>query len=275
MNLSPASRVVGLRRLAALAASTVLAVAPALQAGPPAAQAGTGTIKGRLVWAGDAVPVPKVLVKKGDPAVKDPVCKADNIVSKDLTVDPATKGIADAFAYLLTPAKGFSDTEKPLVAAAEKALLAKTPAVVVDQIGCEYVPYATVVYKDQKLSFKSSDPVGHNVDFKPFNNGAINPMLPPNGKVDYPIKKGAERRPAAAVCSIHPWMKGFVFIVDNPFAVVTKDDGSFEITGVPAGKQQLVLWQSTKGFVTEGGNKGVTVEVPSGGTADVGEIKMK
>ena len=266
MNLSAASRIVGLRRLAALAASTVLAVAPALQAGPPPAQAGTGTIKGKLVWAGGAVPAPKILVKKGDPAVKDPVCKADDIVSKDLTVDPATKGIADAFAYLVNPSGDYS--------AAEKALLSKHPTVVIDQVGCEYIPYATVVYKDQKLTFKSSDPVGHNVDFKPFSNPAINPMLPPNGKVDYPIKK-AERRPAAAVCSIHPWMKGYVFIVDNPFAVVTKADGSFEITGVPAGKQQLVVWQSTKGYVTPNTSKGIAVEVPDGGTADVGSIMMK
>ena len=267
MNLSAASRVVGLRRLAALAASTVLAVAPALQAGPPAPEGQTtgGTIKGRLVWAGGPVPTPKVLVKKGDPAVKDPICKADDIVSKELTVDPATKGVADAFAYLVSPAGDYS--------AVEKALLAKNPAVVVDQVGCEYVPYATVVHKDQKLTFKSSDPVGHNVDFKTFNNGAINPMLPPNGSVPYPIKK-AEKRPAAAVCSIHPWMKGYVFIVDNPFAVVTKADGSFEITGVPAGKQQLIVWQSTKGFVTEGGNKGMVVDVPAGGTVDVGEIKL-
>jgi hypothetical protein len=61
-------------------------------------------------------------------------------------------------------------------------------------------------------------------------------MLPPNGKVEYKITK-AEKRPAAAVCSIHPWMKGYVLITDHPFAAVTKDDGSFEITGVPAGKQ--------------------------------------
>ena len=267
MKLSPASRMVGLRRLAALAASTFLAVAPALQAEPPTPQAGTGTIKGKLIWAAGPVPAPKIAVKKGDPNVKDAVCKANDIINRDIVVDPATKGVADAFAYLVKPAGDFS--------AAEKALLEKTPEVVVDQINCEYVPYATVVHKDQKLIFKSSDPVGHNVDFKPFSpmNPAINQMLAPNGKVAYAIKK-EERRPTAAVCSIHPWMKGWVFIVDNPFAVVTKPDGSFEIKGVPAGAQQLVLWQSTKGYVTEGGNKGMAVIVKSGETTDVGEIKI-
>ena len=41
-----------------------------------------------------------------------------------------------------------------------------------------------------------------------------------------------------------------------------------------AGAQQLVLWQSTKGYVTEGGNKGMAVTVKSGETTDVGEIKI-
>jgi hypothetical protein len=265
MNLSLASRVVGLRRLAAVAASTVLAVAPVLQAGPQPEQAGTGTIKGKLVWAGGAIPAPKVDVQKDDPKVKDPICKAKEIVSKELTIDPATKGVADGIAFLVNPTGDYS--------AAEKALLAKTPAVVVDQIGCEYIPYATVVHKDQKLTFKSSDAIGHNVDFKPFNNDPINPMLPPNGKVDFRIKK-AEKRPSKAVCSIHPWMVGWVFIADNPFAVVTKADGSFEITGVPAGKQQLVVWHSTKGYVTAGLARGMAVDVPAGGTVDVGAVML-
>jgi plastocyanin len=254
---------VGIRRLTALAASTLLAVSPVLYAGAPPQSAATGTIKGRLVWAAGPVPEPKV--EAGAANSKDPICKAKPIVSKDLTIDPDNKGVADAFAYLVSPSGDFSATEKDL--------LAKTPKVVVDQVGCEYVPYATVVHTGQKLTFKSSDPVGHNVDFKPFNGTPINPMLPPNGKYDYTIKK-AEKRPTPATCSIHPWMKGYVFIVDHPFAVVTKADGSFEISGVPAGEQHLVLWQSTRGYVTEGAAKGKAVTVKAGETTDVGEIKI-
>ncbi|MGC4002959.1 MAG: hypothetical protein QM811_07435 [Pirellulales bacterium] len=35
-------------------------------------------------------------------------------------------------------------------------------------------------------------------------------------------------------CSIHAWMKGYVAVVNHPWAVVTGPDGSFEIKGVPA-----------------------------------------
>ena len=142
-----------------------------------------------------------------------------------------------------------------------------------DQINCEYVPYVSVAHVDQKLVFKSSDPVGHNVDFKPFSNPPVNQMLAPNGKMAYAIKK-KETRPAAAICSIHPWMKGYVLILDHPFAVVTKKDGSFEIKDVPAGDQQLIVWQSNKGYATTGGGKGMAVTVKAGEAADVGEIKI-
>jgi hypothetical protein len=266
MKLSPAFRTVRVHRLAALAVSTLCALAPVLQAGPPARTTpadSTGTIKGRLVWAGGAIPAPKLAA--GAANAKDAVCKAKPIMDKDLVVDPETKGVANAFAYLVNPSGDFAE--------AEKALVAKTPQVIVDQINCEYVPYATVVHKNQKLTFKSSDPVGHNVDFKPFNGPAINPMLPPNGKYDYTIK-AAEKRPTKATCSVHPWMKGYVFIIDHPFAVVTKPDGSFEISGVPAGEQHLVLWESRNGYVTTGAAKGMSVTVKAGETTDVGEIKL-
>jgi plastocyanin len=270
MKLSPSFRSVGVRRLAALAASTFFAVtmAPTLQAGPPAEptqSAATGTIKGRLVWAGGDIPTPKV--EAAAAKSNDPVCKTKPIISKELTIDPDTKGVANGFAYLLAPTGDYSATEK--------ALLAKHPEVIVDQIGCEYVPYASVAVAGQKVLFKSTDPVGHNVMFKPFNsaNPSMNPMLPPNGSYTYSFKK-AEKLPTKAECSIHSWMAGYVLLVDHPFAVVTKADGSFEITGVPAGEQHLVVWHSTNGRVNEGGNKGMTVTVKAGETTDVGEFKV-
>jgi hypothetical protein len=269
MKLSPANPTVGarVRRLAALAASTLLAVAPALQAGPPAPRAETtGTIKGTLIWDGGAIPKPKVEDKAAKD--KDPVCRANPILNKDLTIDPKTKGIADGIVYLVNPTGDFSDTAK--------ALVEKHPEVVVDQVNCEYVPYASVVYKEQKLTFKSSDPVGHNVDFQPIGgaNPKINQMIPANGKpLDYKIK-AAEKRPTAATCSIHSWMKGYVFIADNPFATVTKPDGSFEIKDVPPGEQHLIVWQSSKGYVTPGLAKGMAVTVKAGETVDVGAIKL-
>jgi len=257
-----------LARIGALAASASMVIVPAsLQADPSKAPAAatTGTIKGRLVYAAGPIPTPKVEVKKDDPRVKDAICKVEEHVNRELVIDPATKGVANGFAYLVKPTGDY--------AATEKELLAKNPQVVFDQVHCEFIPYAAVVHKDQKLIFKSSDPVGHNIRFNSFANGGFNQMVPTNGQLTIPIKK-EERRPTPLECSIHPWMTGYFFIVDHPFAVVTKPDGSFEISGVPAGPQQLVVWQGKGGYATEGGNKGMKVEVKAGEVSDVGDVKI-
>ena len=253
-------------RAGALIASASVVVAPTLRANPPAAPAAEGgTIKGRLVFDGTPPPV-KVVVKKDDPKVKDPVCKQDDIFDKELVVDPATKGVGNAFAYLVKPAGNFK--------AYEESFLEKNPDVVIDQVGCEFLPYAAVIHKDQKVTFKSSDPVGHNVRFQTFNSGSVNQMLPPNGKMNFAVKK-EERRPTQVFCDIHPWMKSYFYVVDHPFAVVTKPDGSFEITGIPAGTQNLAIWQASRGYIAPGMAKGVEVKVKAGETVDLGDIKFK
>jgi hypothetical protein len=229
------------------------------------AQGNFGTIKGRLVWAGAEVPPAKNLVEVGA-APKDPsVCaKSQVIPDRSLLVDPKTKGIRYAFAYLNKPQGANPD--------AAKALVASTPEVLIDQKNCEFLPYVTAVYQQQSVVLKSSDPVNHNVRFSAFTNAPFNQILPPNGQVT--LKLVGERRPIPLNCDIHPWMKGFIMVFDHPFFAVTGEDGSFVIEGVPAGAQNLVVWQETKGYVTAGLARGQAVQIVAGKVTDVGEIKL-
>lgn len=246
------------------AASTPATVVHALAPSLPAQQ-GFGTIKGRLVWGGGAVPEPKVVVQKGDTNVKDAqVCAVTDLFDRSLVIDPQTKGIAHGFAYLPRP----TGTNPEAV----KAVLKAAPEVVVDQQNCEFIPYSTAMHQQQPITFKSSDPVGHNVRYSGFVNPARNIALPPNGALKAQLK--GERRPLQLNCDIHPWMKGWVFVFDHPFYAVTGEDGSFEITGVPAGTQNLVVWQETVGYATEGGARGMAVTVKPGEVVDVGEVKL-
>jgi plastocyanin len=227
-------------------------------------QAGYGTIKGRLVWGGAQPPELPPLVAKGDTNVKDAaVCAANGIADNSLVVDPASKGIRGGLAYLVRP-KGANPE-------AAKAILA-TPKVVMDQKNCEFIPRNLAVHKDQTVVFKSSDPVGHNVRYSGFSNTAANFTLPPNGEAEK--KLVAERLPLVVVCDIHPWMKGHVAVFDHPFFAMTGEDGSFEIRGVPAGTQNLVVWQERVGYVSAGGTRGQAVTVPANGVVDVGTITL-
>jgi hypothetical protein len=248
---------------AALVAALCVAGAGANEA---KAQGNYGTIKGRLVYDGDTTPPAKNLVEAGQ-ATKDPqVCaKSVAIASRELVVDEKTKGIRYAFAYLPKPEGTNVDAAKALVARAAK--------VEIDQKNCEFLPYVTAIIQDQPLVLKSTDPINHNVRFSAFVNAAFNQILPPNGQIE--VKLVAERRPIPLACDIHPWMKGYIMVFDHPFFAITGEDGSFEIQGVPAGEQKLIVWQETKGYVTEGKALGTPVQVKAGEVTDVGLIKMK
>lgn len=254
--------------LAVESSSPAIAAAPgaAAPAPVPPAQQGFGTIKGRLVWGGATVPKPAVLVEKGDTSVKDAqVCAATTLFDRGLAIDPDSKGIAHGFAYLAQP-KGANPE-------AVKALLAKQPEVELDQEYCEFLPYSLAMHIDQPITIKSSDPVGHNVRFSGFVNPSKNIALPPKGSLPKENLK-AERRPMQINCDIHPWMKGWLFVFDHPFFAVTGEDGSFEITGVPAGTQNLVVWQEKVGYATEGAARGMAVTVKAGEVLDIGEVKL-
>lgn len=224
-----------------------------------------GTIKGRLVYGGDPVPAPEVLIEKGK-ADKDPsVCGvSETIYSKALVVDAKTKGIRYGFAYLVRPRGSNPDAVKALVGKAEK--------VTIDQKNCEFVPHAVAIHQDQTLEFKSSDAANHNVNLHAFTNLPMNQIMAPGGTVEKRLV--AERRPLQLACDIHPWMKAYIMVFDHPFFAVTGDDGSFEIRGVPAGEQKLVIWQESAGYTTPNAAQGMPVPVEAGKVTDVGEIRL-
>jgi hypothetical protein len=237
----------------------------ALMAVSLAGQGDYGAVKGRLVWGGNDVPAGKVLVEKGK-ALKDPeVCARDeSIPSRELVVDPKTKGVAYGFAYLVRP-KGANPE-------AVKAILARQPKAVLDQKNCEFLPYALAIHQDQTLLIKSSDPVNHNVRYAAFTNAAFNQILAPNGQTE--MKLVAERRPIVVACDIHSWMKAYLMVFDHPFFAVTGKDGSFEIKGIPPGEQNLVLWQEKVGYVNPEKARGMVVTVRPGETTDVGAVPI-
>ncbi|MGC1722453.1 MAG: hypothetical protein WA746_26020 [Isosphaeraceae bacterium] len=234
-----------------------------------AAEGEYGTIKGRLVWGGSDVPSARALIEKGR-AQRDPeICAREAAIpNRELVVDPKTKGVVYGFAYLIKP-KGSNP-------GAVKELLARSPKAELDQKNCEFLPYVLAIHQDQTLVIKSSDPVNHNVRYAAFANSPFNQIMAPKGKIE--VKLVAERRPIVVACDIHSWMKAYIMVFDHPFFAVTGADGAFEIKGVPAGEQNLVLWQERVGYVgfTDPAKKaqGMAVTIRAGEVTDLGSVAI-
>jgi hypothetical protein len=210
---------------------------------------GWGTLKGRIVFNGDP-PQRKVLQEKGK-AVKDPeICAKDApILSERLVVDSGTKGVKNAFVYLMRPT-AVNEEAKKAVASSK---------VEFDQKGCLFIPHAVAVMTGVPVVLKSSDPTSHNVNFQ-LRALTSNQTIAPGSKPFEVTPSSPERTPGPVSCSIHPWMLSYWMVLDNPYYAVTDDQGNFEIKNVPAGTQKVTVWQEAVGYVTKGSGDDVNIK---------------
>jgi hypothetical protein len=235
------------------------------------ASAQWGTIKGRVVWAGDKLPAPEDLTEL---VMKNPdaaFCLKDGkVLDEKWVVDPKNKGIRWTFVWLAPedPKGG-----KPLPIHPKLMKPAKKE-VVLDQPVCMYMPHAVAMREGQDLVCQNNAKVAHNVLFQ-HPDIAGNPLVPP-GKETRVENVKASKAPLKVSCSIHTWMSAWVRIFDHPYFAVTDADGSFEIKDAPAGKYRLVIWHSEGGWRGGAlGRDGELITIEADKTTDLGEKKMK
>jgi plastocyanin len=125
----------------------------------------------------------------------------------------------------------------------------KTP-VVIDQVNCIYQPHVVAVMAGQPLEIRNSDATLHNVMTRPRSNPGFNEGMPTkNSKLMKTFNKpelGIDLK-----CFMHPWMVGYVHVLENPFYAITKPDGTFEIKGLPAGEYEVTVFHEFSRFSPE------------------------
>ena len=123
-------------------------------------------------------------------------------------------------------------------------------AAVLDQTGCEYMPYMQGVQTGQKFKILNSDPFLHNVNCQPANNKGFNIAQVTKGQTTERVFD----KPEVLIkfkCDVHPWMFAYVGVVDHPFFGVTDKDGNFKIANLPAGKYTIEAYHLKAGKKTE------------------------
>ena len=211
-----------------------LALSAVLGVGAVASADEWGSIKGKFVLKGDA---PAAGELKADKDVE--VCGKHKLMAEELVV-AADKGVANVVVFVRD--KGVKVNPDLAGAAKEK--------VVLDNKDCRFEPHVVFVQAGQELAIKNSDSVGHNSNVATLKNPPSNSLIPAGGEAVLKFSSD-EAIPAQVTCNIHPWMKAWVVVRSNPYAAVSKADGSFEIKGVPAGEIELQFWHEKAGYLGE------------------------
>ena len=207
--------------LAAMVLITVLGLGltPGLQGlmlAPVHSVQGWGSVKGQIVFAGDAIPeaIPYKMTKDQDHCMsKGPQKEVKWLVNSK------NKGLANVVAFL-QPERGKSlEVHDTLKSPAQKN-------VILDQPLCIFEPRIVAMRKDQSLLVKNPAPIAHNIVIDGFNN-SYNVQMPPASEKSFTLEAGY--LPNSLRCGAHEWMKGYLFVFEHPYFAVTDDNGQFEI----------------------------------------------
>ena len=201
---------------------------PAAGAAPPAATTGgaagaatTGheTISGKVTFDGTVPPAEKIKLSA------DPKCAEmhkDGMEKQPIQVKDG--GLANVFVYVKSGVSG--------------TFPAPTEPVEIDQQGCNYTPHIVAMQTNQPLKIKNNDDTLHNIHPRPTVNAEFNIGQPRKGmESTKTFDKKEVMFPVG--CDVHPWMRAYISVLDHPFYAVTKEDGTFEIKGLPPGDYEV------------------------------------
>jgi len=199
---------------------------PAAAPAAPAAPIGASVISGSVKLEGTP---PEARVIR---MTSDPLCMPEGPTLSEVVLVGPGNGLQNVFVYVK---EGLGD----------RTFTAPTTPIVLDQRGCKYMPHVFGAQVGQPVKIVNSDGTLHNVHAVPKENTEFNFSMPFR-------------------CDVHGWMAAYGGIVPHPFFAVTKNDGTFEIKGLPAGTYTIETWHERFGLQTQT----VTVDGTAAGKAD-------
>jgi plastocyanin len=126
-----------------------------------------------------------------------------------------------------------------------------------DQHGCDFRPHVQIVNLGSQIIVLNSDKVLHNYHIYRNGETILNEAQPEGAP---PREVNLEQKGLHIVtCDVHPWMKGFIFMADNPYYTLSDSTGAFLLTDVPPGKYKVSLWRDNWNL-DEVKNKGGNIE---------------
>jgi len=122
--------------------------------------------------------------------------------------------------------------------------------VLFDQKRCVFLSHVFSIRSDQTMIIRNSDNTLHNTNISAKKGKQANEGIPAQGETTYqPTTQ--ENDPFPVTCNVHPWMRSWMIVRNNPYFDVSKADGSFQIPNIPAGVElEFRIWQEKTGFIS-------------------------
>jgi plastocyanin len=199
-----------------------------------------GTITGTVKLAGD-VPAAKTLKVDKDQAT----CGHDDLPSEALIVS-ADSALKNAIVSITNISKG-------------KKFEAGSPTI--DQKACRFIPHIAMIPQGSSIELLNSDDVMHNLHSWSMKNTAFNEGVSGHGSISKTFEFAETIK---VTCDVHKWMTSWLIVQENPYYVITDENGKYKLEGVPAGTYTVQAWQESLGKTTQE----VTVAAGGEATAD-------
>ncbi|HEV2289115.1 MAG TPA: carboxypeptidase regulatory-like domain-containing protein [Candidatus Acidoferrales bacterium] len=240
------------RMLSIIVAVTILLIAMNTFAHSPRGKAAqsstqeTGSISGKILFQGER---PKLEIIKMS---NDPICESEQkgqVYAQDGEVNE-NGTLPNAFVYIKD---GFGT----------RKFTPPVNSVDLTQSGCMYQPHVVGIMAGQPLQVLTLDPTTHNIHVTAKTNRSWNVSQQPGSPSV--IRRFTDPEVMIPVhCNVHPWMKAYIGVMENPFFEVTGKDGTFDLKNIPPGEYTLAVWTAT--FGTQ--EKRVVVRAALTSTAD-------
>ena len=185
------------------------------------------SITGKVTYDGEA---PEFKPIKMD---ADPVCLAKHsgdVFPETLVLgDQATKTMGNVFIHITS---GLPNQKYP----------APSEPLVLTQEGCRYSPHVMALMVGQPIKFLNPDGTLHNLHALPKINAEFNMAMPGFRKEATKTFDKVETAPFPIKCDVHPWMGGWIAVMDHPFFSITPPNGLYKIDNLPAGTYEVEAW---------------------------------
>jgi hypothetical protein len=202
-----------------------------------------GSVQGMVMFEG-TVPPPVPIDMESEPQCREQYDEPPT--REDVRVRDGH--LADVFIYVK---EGLEDMAFPV----------PSEAVVVDQVGCRYVPRVAGAMVNQTVTLRNSDGLMHNINATPQANRGFNISQPINMDTDRTFPLPEVMVPLR--CNVHGWMGAYVGVLSHPYHAVTGDSGTFSLDRLPPGEYLIEAWHPNLGTQEQ------RVTVATGETASV------